>query len=170
MIIDQVLANAFIERYKNFLLFVNRNYAGSDEKLSFLEKLMEARDYYRDNREVFDEFVTVSGKEIVQIDKAICSVAIDSWIYLRDTTQYSLFIKPDGTVSMAVKGLFQPVRQVVGISGVYIRTGITTLGSDYVCDGLIGNVVQLGKGYRSSYNEAYKDLKERGLFFRHVQE
>jgi len=86
MIIDQVMANSFIGRYKNFLLFVNRNYLGSDEKPSFLEKLMEARSYYMDNREVFDEFVTASGKEIVQIDKAIRSVDIDSWIYLRDTT------------------------------------------------------------------------------------
>jgi len=71
---------------------------------------------------------------------------------------------------MAVKGLLQPIRQIVGISGVYIKTGIITLGCDYVCDGIIGKVAQLGKGYRSSYNEAYKGLKERGLFFRHVQE
>ncbi|MEI6758686.1 MAG: hypothetical protein WCK85_12605, partial [Chlorobium sp.] len=49
-------------------------------------------------------------------------------------------------------------------------TQTITLGCDYVCDGIIGKVAQLGKGYRSSYNEAYKDLKERGLFFRQVQE
>ena len=70
------------------------------------------------------------------------------------------------TVSYAVLGLTQPIKEIFGYSGLYLKTGLISLENNFVCDGLLSNIVELGKNYKSEINENFKKLKKTGWFYK----
>jgi len=172
MIIDDKIANNFIHEYKAFLLYayqISLDVEDSAENDSFdelVKKLSLGRNAYFKDRTLLDHYLEKGCKVPPDILNSIKSLEVDKWVYLRDTTRYSLFIKADGTVSYAVLGLTQPIKEIFGCSGLYLETGLVSIGSKYVCDGLISNQVQLGKNYRNEFNDVYKELKQNGCFYK----
>jgi len=172
MVLDPRLADNFIQEYKAFLLYAYQtsvDIEDSKDNESFedlMEKLSLGRNLNLKERGLLDSYLDKKHNVSPEILKAIESLEVDYWVYLRDTTRYSLFIKADGTVSYAVLGLTQPIKEIFGCSGVYLETGLILLGSQYVCDGLISNQVQLGKNYRDQFNDVYKELKQNGCFYK----
>ena len=166
MIIENDTANSFIQRYMTFLLFAYHECAEIKENEELLQKLSLGRDVFVNNRDLLDDFITESKEKSPELDNAIRSLIVDHWIYLRDTTKYSLFISDGKTESYAVLGLTQPIKDIFGCSGLYMKTGLVQIGSHYVCDGLISNQVILGKNYRCEFNSIYKTLKLNGKFFK----
>ncbi len=167
MIINPEIANRFINQYKNFLLYTYREKLMGEENVELLEKLIKARDYFNDNREALNSY---TNKKNIYIDSEIIDVIkdihIDLWVYLRDTTKYSIFINPAQKQSLAVVGLTDRVRNYLGFSGAFLKTGIFRVRNTYVCDGLISNVLQMGKNYKAEFNEAHKQYKAEGRFYR----
>lgn len=168
MVVDRSLAEQFIQRYKNFLLFVYDEEIEKDEERELLQKLSSARERYDNNRELFSAYLDKSKNPVPVIDEAIDSLELSRWVYLKDTTKYSLFIKSDETASLAVLGLTQPIKEIFGYSGMYMKTGIIRLGNYFVCDGLVAEPVQLGKHFRDQFNLVYRELKQNGAFYKLV--
>ena len=165
MVLEPDIATLFVREYTAFLLYcyIQRCDESRDDEL--LYKLSQGRDAYERERNLIEEYVN-SNKEIpLAIANAIRSLMINYWAYLRDTTKYSLFINTDGTSAFAVLGLTQPIKEIFGCSGLYMKAGVFCLNDQYVCDGLIANRVKLGKGYRDQFNEIYRELKSTGNFF-----
>ena len=65
-------------------------------------------------------------------------------------------------------GLTDHIKDLFGCSGLFMKTGLVRLKSNYVCDGLISNPIVLGRTYRDQFNDVYKDLKANGKFFKRV--
>jgi hypothetical protein len=86
------------------------------------------------------------------------------WVYLRDLSQHSIFLHPDGVVGFGVVGLTQPVRDLTGGPGCLIEAGLMAYAGHFICDGLLGETVGLGPSYRADYNQTYKELKAIGAF------
>ena len=172
MVIDEKFADDFIQEYKAFLLYAYQtsvNIEDSVDNDSFeelIKKLSLGRNLYQKEKGLLTSYLDRKHNISPKIIEAIKSLEVDKWIYLRDTTRYSLFIKADETVSYAVLGLTQPIKEIFGCSGLYLETGLVLLGSQYVCDGLISNQVQLGKNYRDQFNDVYKELKQNGCFYK----
>jgi len=167
MVVKPDFANRFIEQYKNFLLFVYHDEMGEDSNRGLLEKLSKARDFYAENRNAIDDYMNKEKDELdIEMIEAIKSVRVSTWVYLRDTTRYSIFVSPDISQSFAVVGLTDPIKTFFGFSGVAMKTGVCDIGNAYVCDGLISNKVQLGKNYKSEFNEMHKFHKANGMFYK----
>ena len=98
--------------------------------------------------------------------EAIRNIEVTDWVYLKDTTRYSLFIRADQSAAFAVLGLTEPIRDIFGHSGLYLRTGVFPFGNSFVCDGLIMNLASLGASYKKAFNESYREIKKDGRFFK----
>ncbi len=151
-----------------FLMFAYQESYEADDEKELLDKLNIGRDAFLKNRALLSEYLVKSNKKPSLIYDAIDSLEVGEWVYLRDTTKYSLFIKSDESASYAVLGLTQPIKEIFGCSGLYMKTGIIRLGSNFVCDGLIVNQIQLGKNYRDDFNSIYKSMKLNGMFYRYT--
>ena len=160
MVISSDLASRFIGQYKDFLLYVYHEVLNEDKRKDFI-----AREYYVSNHTLLDQFVDITDDIDLEMIDAIKSLRLDMWVYLRDTTKYSLFINPQISQSFAVLGLNDPIKHLFGSSGLTIKTGVCCMDNKYVCDGLISSVVQMGKNYKSEFNEMYKRHKAEGMFY-----
>lgn len=165
MVIEPKAANHFIEGYKSFLLYAgNIEREGSGAEL--LHQLAQGRDEFLENPPLLEDFRN-QHKEIESwVFEAIESIEVTNWVYLRDTTRYSLFIRADQSAAFAVLGLTDRIRDIFGHSGLYLRTGVFPLGNAFVCDGLIASIASLGTGYKKAFNESYREIKKEGRFFK----
>ena len=165
MVIDPKTANEFINGYKEFLLYAAK-VNGDEREGELLDTLAVGRNAYLAQRDLLDKFSAGKQKIPEWVLRAIESVQVSDWVYLRDTTKYSLFIKADQSAAYAVQGLTEPIKEIFGTSGVFLRAGLFPLDRVFVCDGLIANFVHLGKNYREAFNDTYRELKSRACFFK----
>ena len=169
MVINPQRAAEFIDGYMQFLLYAYRMHNAKGDDLSLLEKLVSGRANYLEDPKSLEKYLhNEKQKPSTKIVEAIKSLQVGHWVYLRDTTKYSLFIESEGKRSLAVLGLTQPIKDICGCSGMYIKTGIVCMDGDFICDGLIANTVKLGRGLREEFNDVYRELKASGAFFRNV--
>ncbi len=96
---------------------------------------------------------------------ALEGLEVRQWVYLRDTKLHSIMIDSSADRAFGVLGLTQGIRDIVGGTGLVIETGLVRYRGRYVCDGVISQAVWLGPGYRRSWNETFKVLKESGKFY-----
>jgi hypothetical protein len=96
--------------------------------------------------------------------QAIEGLQIERWIYLRDMKHQSIFIHPKGHSAFGVVGLTDPIRDIVGCSGVVMETGLARYCGRFVCDGLISGPILLGPNYRKSFGRTFSSLKAEGHF------
>ena len=95
---------------------------------------------------------------------AIKTIQLKQWIFLRDTSKYSVFLDPDGNAAYAVLGLTDPLRNIVGGSAVAFTTGVVAYEGHYVCDGIIGKIVWLGPNMKKTFNATFSALRNTGGF------
>jgi hypothetical protein len=96
---------------------------------------------------------------------AIKTIQLKHWIFLRDTSKYSVFLDPDGKAAYAVLGLTDPLRNIVGGSAVAFTTGVVAYGGHYVCDGIIGKIVWLGPNLKKTFNAKLSALRKTGVLY-----
>jgi len=90
---------------------------------------------------------------------------VQQWVYLKDTSRYSVWLDEPCEQAYGVLGLTQAVRDLMpGGSGVVVRAGLMSLGGRWVTDGLFDNAVWLGPGYRRDFTARYQQLKQAGRF------
>ncbi len=165
-LLDAAAAGAFIEGYKRFLLTV----AGADraEKGGLLETLVDARRRITKDPVLLRATLDMANKVTpglgAQVLEAIGTLRVKNWVYLKDTRSYAVFMDPSGEFAFGVRALTRRVRDIVGTSGVLLETGIIRYCGLYVCDGLVSDVVVLGRNYLRDFTNAYAELKERGRF------
>lgn len=163
-VLEPAAADAFIAGYKRVLLRVadGTGETGSD----LLATLVRARCRMVDNAAVLGQ--VFDGETTPPVDpavfRAISTLWIDDYVYLKDTKDYSIFIQASGNSAFGVVGLTERIRDIVGVSGVMIETALVRYRGKFVCDGLVSRLVHLGPAYRRSYAEVYRDLRTQGRF------
>jgi len=169
MVIDSALANRFIEQYKRFLMYVHGQEMGEDDESGEIKKLSTARNLYLAERERYNAYLDEAEGYDPDIKAAIKSLEVADWAYLEDGDGFSLFVKSNGTLGVAVLGLTQPIKKIFGCSGLYLRTGIVQLGGHFTIDGIISDPTRLSEGYRETYKMAIEKIKQRNGFIEHPQ-
>ena len=167
MVLDPHEAAQFIDGYKALLLAIDAQVSGRDSR-RVLEKLVAARERLSKDRSLLKEALARVKKKKPGISpdviRAVEGLQIEKWIYLRDTTRYSVFIHPKERAAFGVVGLTDRIRDVVGCSGVIMETGLARYRGRFVCDGLAAGAVLLGPNYRKSFADLYRALKSEGSF------
>jgi hypothetical protein len=95
---------------------------------------------------------------------AIKTLQQKRWIYLRDTTKYSIFIDPNEEEAYAVLGLTDRIKSLSGDSAVIFEAGMLVYQGQYICDGIIRNPIWFGRNMKQEFNEKFAQLKKSGHF------
>lgn len=165
MVIDPEAAQIFILGYSKILTEVHRLSHGN-AGLPRLEMLAEAREAVLASPSMIEsaaaELVRRESSVPLEMIAAIKSLQLKQWVYLRDTTRYSVFLEPSGKDAFAVLGLTNRLRDILGGAGVSIRTGMVEFSGHYVCDGIVSSPVWLGANYRKEFSAHLARLKKEG--------
>jgi len=167
MVLDPHSAAQFIQGYKTLLLEIDAQVSGNGAS-GVLEKLVAAREQLRKDPSLLKKGLDRMKAKNVDISSAVIQAVeglqIERWIYLRDLKHQSIFIHPKGHSAFGVVGLTDPIRAIVGCSGVVMKTGLARYCGRFVCDGLISGVILLGPNYRKSFGRTFSSLKAEGHF------
>lgn len=168
MVVNPDAAAHFIEEYKRFLGEVER-LTDSAQDAPLLDRLTIARNAAGEDQGLRERALASledCGRALASdVLASVKSLRFERWIFLKDTRAYSVFVQLDGAQAYGVLGLTQPVRHIVGQSGVVMTTGVVEYQGRYVCDGLIGgSLVWLGPGYKRNLNARLAELRKSGEF------
>lgn len=163
MVISPTLSRRFIDAYMGFLgtLLPDSVKQGKSNH----QWLVKARQLYQEDPEALHRYRERHPDADEDMLSAIAALKVQRWVYLKDTTAYSVWMDADCVQAYGVLGLTQRIRDVTdGESGVLITTGLMPLGKRWVSDGLIENAVWLGQNIRRGYTAAYSKLRQNGRF------
>ena len=168
MTLEPTVANAFIAGYKRLLLEIGLRGRASKTR-NILSVMAAARRQLTETPGLLDEALVKLRARSEGVDeeivRAVRTLRVNDWVFLRDTKAYSIFVHPSEETAFGVLGLTQPVRDIAGASGVAIETGIARFTGRFVCDGLVTRIVHLGANYRKSYSRVYSAAKAKGRFY-----
>jgi hypothetical protein len=169
--LEPAAASAFIAGYKGVLLEIaGRGRAAKSRNV--LPVLASARRRLTEKPGLLDEALAKMKGRSEGLDegiiRALRTLRVNDWVFLRDTKAYSIFVHPSEESAFGVLGLTEPVRDIAGATGVVIETGMVRFIGRFVCDGLITRIVRLGPNYRRSYGRVYSAAKADGHF--HVRD
>ncbi|WP_027016862.1 hypothetical protein [Comamonas composti] len=100
------------------------------------------------------------------VRKAVLSLRVDHWVYLRDTTSYSVLMDArNEEAAYAVKCLTTRLKELVGDSGAFIECGLLAYQGQLISDGLVGFVAWIGNNYRRSFNQNLTELRAKGQLY-----
>lgn len=160
-------AQLFIQGYKLLMLEVLGEQEGRFAD-SVVPLLVKARAKLAGKRALLHKSIARLEALNVRLDPEVVTalegLEVRLWVYLRDTKLHSIMIDSTGDRAFGVLGLTQGIRDIVGGTGVIVETGLAPYRGQYVCDGVITQVVWLGPGYRRSWNETFKEIKASGQF------
>jgi hypothetical protein len=167
MVIAPRAAEAFIHGYSSLLAEVHR-LSNGEAGLELLKMLATARDITIATPSIIETAASKlkgCGSPVPpEVISAIKSLQLKQWVYLRDTKTYSVFLEPSGKAAYAVLGLTNRLRDLLGGSGVSLRTGLVEYSGRFVCDGIVSNPVWLGPNYRKDFSANLAVLKKEGKF------
>lgn len=168
MVVEPHAAAEFIQGYSNLMVTICK-LSAIEEQMPLIEVIATARQRYLTDRALLEKAViklkSLAKTIAPEVLHAIRTLEVKKWIYLKDTKTYSVFIDPTGNVAYAVLGLTDRIRDLVGVSGVMLETGIVKYCGRFVCDGIVQGPVLLGPNYRKDFNAALKSIKLKGQFY-----
>ncbi|MGJ0486584.1 MAG: hypothetical protein ACR65R_18900 [Methylomicrobium sp.] len=167
MVVPEHEASAFIQGYTQVMVQIYGPVPAKPKK-GLLEILAAARASYVTDRSLLEEALRQLKSESIviapEVVSAIKSLEVKKWIYLKDTSAFSIFIDPSTKAAYAVFGLTDRIRNIIGGSGAVVETGLLRYQGRYVTDGIVTSVIWLGRTYKKSFIEAFADLRAQGAF------
>jgi hypothetical protein len=166
MILNERSAAVFINGYQKLLLEICGPTGGN---VKLLERLAEGRKKLMSDASLLDDAVSRIHEQGQHVDETVVvaatSLQVKSWVYLRDTRRYSIFMEPAGILAYGAVGITNPIKELLGGSGVLVETGLLLYDGRIVCDGLISPLAWIGPSYKRSFNEALSDIRSVGNFY-----
>lgn len=162
MIIDKPLADRFIATYMDFL----GTLVTASEKRGKrpTQWLIIGRKNYLADRDTLKAYRAAHPQADAEILDTIGALQFGSWVYLKDTRSYSVFLDEKNQAAFGVLGLTDRLRDIIGDSGLIFRTGVMPLGGRWVCDGLLEDPVMVGNNMRRELTTQYQALRQAGAF------
>ncbi len=165
--LEPTAANAFIACYKALLLEI-AGPCSTQEGPNLFSMLASARGQLSEKPALLDDALAQLHARSERLNdegvRAVRTLQVKNWVFLKDTKAHSIFVHPTGESAFGVLGLTEPVRNIVGTTGVILETGIVRLLGKFVCDGIVTRVVHLGPNYRKSFGRAYRTARAEGRF------
>ncbi len=174
MLIDKELSSHFLDRYQALLGYAALEgglISKADKNVSALALMQKARNAIAQDPGLLTKAVAAMEKAgepwPEDMQHALASLRVSHWVYLRDTTSYSVFLETGALeAAYAVKALTEPLKEIMGDSGAVIEAGLMEFHGVIICDALIGLGAWLGSNYRSEFNATLSEYRASGKFYR----
>lgn len=165
MVINPAAAADFIAGYKSLLLKIH-GIVGATPSDRLLETLAVAREQIKLNPALVGEAAAAletEGEPIApDVLRAIKTLRLRQWVFLRDTATRSIFIDAKRREAYGILGLTDRIRDIFGGSAVVFKGGVVEYCGRYVCDGIVANHVWLGPNYKKEFTSLLAELKKEG--------
>ncbi len=165
LMLDEGIALAFIETYKDVLLDIAGPGTAGD---SLTQRLIDARDLLMEEPARLDAAIAHLRSKGTYLDEealyAMRDIRLQRWIYLRDTRSHSIFLDPSGSAAYGVLGLTQRLRDITGVSGMIVEAVLLSYRGHVICDALIKFVATLGTNLRSEFNSLLANARAEGRY------
>ena len=159
----------FIRDYTKIMMQIYEQFAEQPET-KLLEKFVKARPKYCADRSLLDSALQVFDAQsitiLAEVISAVRSLEVKKCVYLKDTRSYSVFIDPSAKIAYGVLGLTERLRNIIGGTGAFVETGLLRYNGKYSSDGIINQVIWLGKNLKEEFTDILSDLKRQGLYYR----
>jgi len=99
---------------------------------------------------------------------AAASLQVESWVYLRDTRRYSIFMAQAGTHAYGAVGITDSIKELLGGSGALVETGLLLYDGRIICDGLISPLSWIGPAHKKDFNEALSKIRAGRFYTDHL--
>ena len=166
MILDERSATVFINGYQKLLLEICGPAKGN---VKLLERLAKGRKKLMSDVSLLDDAVSRIHDRGQHVDETVvvaaASLQVKSWVYLRDTRRYSIFMEEAGTHAYGAVGITDPIKELLCGSGALVETGLLLYDGRIVCDGLISPLAWIGPLYKRDFNEALSKIRAAGQFY-----
>ncbi len=166
MILDERSAAVFINGYQKLLLEICGPTGGN---VKLLERLVEGRKKLMSDVSLLDDAVSRIRDQGQHVDETVITAAaslqVKSWVYLRDTRRYSIFMEQAGIHAYGAVGITNSFKELLGGSGALVETGLLLYDGHIVCDGLIYPLAWIGLSYKRSFNKALSNIRSAGNFY-----
>jgi hypothetical protein len=166
MILDERSAAVFINGYQKLLLEICGPVGGN---VKLLERLAKGRKKLMSDVSLLDDALSRIHDQGQHVDETVIAAAaslqVKSWVYLRDTRRYSIFMEQAGKHAYGAVGITDPIKDLVGGSGALVETGLLLYDERIVCDGLISPLAWIGPTYKRTFNEALSNIRSAGNFY-----
>jgi hypothetical protein len=126
------------------------------------------RDALMEDDDLRKAFITENPANLPQADLAL----VESWQHrvsgdffiLRHLKKYSIFLSSGSPHAYGVLGLTGPIEEVLGPElPIYVKAVLLPFEDCIIYDTLLSAYpIYFGAGYRSSFNDTYRDIQERG--------
>jgi hypothetical protein len=157
-------AQSFMRTYARVLLDQIGAKAHSLTGQSRVDALAVGRKRLLAKRQVLESESIFLPEDEPQVRQAICGLVFARWVYLRDTTKYSIFLDPARKESYAVVGLTDPLAALFSGAGVSFEAGVCPLGDRFICDGLFVDEVYIGPNMRADFRSLHSQVARQGKF------
>ncbi|MGO9945587.1 MAG: hypothetical protein ACLPWG_01900 [Steroidobacteraceae bacterium] len=166
MILDERSAAVFINGYQKLLLQICGPAEGN---VKLLQRLAKGRKKLMSDVSLLDDALSRIHAQGQHVDETVIAAAaslqVKSWVYLRDTRRYSIFMEQAGIHAYGAVGITDPIKDLLGGSGALVETGLLLYDGRIVCDGLISPLAWIGPSYKRSFNEALSNIRSSGNFY-----
>lgn len=166
-------AHDFLRDYQVVLLRAMRHKLGDPhiEQLD-MRALCEARVHLLLHRaELLPRIVAECAADGMPLDEdiqqAVATLDVRLWIFLKELTHHAVFLDSQTPLTArAVYALTEPLSDIIGGAGAAIEAGVCIYRGRFVCDGLISQLVWIGRRLRSSWQREFMEAKRSGRFLR----
>jgi hypothetical protein len=169
MVLDPADASRFIEGYKEVMIEIYLMAYGEPDSDRMTATLAKSRAMFMDDRSLLPAALARLEEKGVTIPadvvSAIESLEVKRWIYLKDSKSYSVLLDTEDDRAVAVYGLTQRLKDIVGMSGAIIKTGVIRYCGKFATDGIVTEVVWIGPNYKRDFQQQFKLFREQGRFY-----
>jgi hypothetical protein len=169
---DQVAR--FYTIWKPLLFFVNEqrqlvpSLLGANDRTTLpAQDVFKIREVLWSDDSLREAFLAQNPAKLSEADLGI----VRSWQYrvagnfyiVRHLKKYSIFLAEKGSAVYGVLGLISPIEEVTPFTPCYVKAVLLPFEGQIIYDSLLVPYnITFGSGYRRSFEQTYKDAKERG--------
>jgi hypothetical protein len=168
MILSTKQSSEFI---KDYSLIMTQIYGlSTDKSKSSIAKIIAiARKKYCKDHSILESSLKILKDRSITISpeviSAVRSLEVKNWIYLKDTRSYSIFIDSSTKTAYGVLGLTERLRNMIGGTCAVVETGLLKYDKKYIFDGIVSQILWIGKNLKQDYSAMLKEIKRQGQYY-----
>lgn len=157
------IAKRFLKTYKYILLFIYEERRFEYDKDKPVEMYVNSARILDKKPEYLDRWMAdVKDYDIEMID-VIRKIRYDRFIYLKDTSSYSIVMESDYSRIYKCHGLNDGLQTLINHDYASFECGLAKYDNMIFINGLVCNWIYLGVNFRNEVKARFKILKEAGF-------